>query len=114
MKVCRLIFRKDIGKLLLKVMYENKSELPTIEDELNTFAILNGYNSDALTIIDMDETHNEFQNAVTATNITLEEGNLVYQIIEPTPEQVEPNPMVQLNNKVDLLIQMFLEKEGII
>lgn len=116
MSICRLIFRKDIGQLLLRVVYNDENIIPTLEQEKNTFAVLNGYNEDALVVIDIPETDVEFHNAAYAESIKLENGNLVYTLPPETPPEPseKPDPISQLNEKVDLLIMMMLEKEGII
>ena len=115
MKICRLIFRKSTKTLLVKIMYGNEQQIPEVEQEVNDFAVLNGYNESALEVVDILETDPEFEKVVTAKTIRLENGSLVYTFapIEPEP-QPEPSPVAQLNDKVDLLIQMQLEREGII
>ncbi len=113
MRLCRLIFRKTTGGLLVRIVYDD-NQTPPIEQEINDFAILNGYNVDALTIIDLPESDSEFNNAVNATKVKLQNGQLIYEFIELPFEPAEPNPIMQINDKIDLLIQMYLEKEGII
>jgi hypothetical protein len=47
--------------------------------------------------------------------ITIDGKYLIFAAAPPEPEpQPEPNPVLQLNDKVDILIQMQLEREGIV
>jgi hypothetical protein len=115
MKLCRIIFRRTTGTELVRTVYGCSEDAPELADEIKDFSILNGYSEPALEVIDLPETDPEFEKAVTAETIRLENGSLVYTFapIEPEP-QPEPDPVVQLNDKVDLLIQMQLEREGIV
>jgi len=111
--LCRLIFRKSNGEFLLKTIYTGIAPIPTPEQEIEDFAILNGYNVNALTVLDLTETHEHFKEIVGASNIRLNGEELLYDNIEESPTK-PINPVGQVNEKLDLLIQMQLEKEGII
>ena len=115
MWVCRLIFRKATGDLLVRASY-NADNIPSLEDELRDFAVLNGYNIDALTIIDLPESDERFQDIVEAIDIKLENGELVYSLPQETELELpqEPDLILQVNEKVNLLIMMMLEREGIV
>jgi hypothetical protein len=115
-KVCRLIFRKTTGSLLVRVVY-NSSNIPTIEEEINDFAILNGYNLEALTCIDIDETDERFQQAVDALSITLGNNDeLVFETgqVPDVSDTTTTDPLSEINEKLDLLMLMQLEKGGIV
>ncbi len=115
MKLCRLIFRKDIGNMLLRVVYSDNINIPTVEQEIATFSVLNGYNTEALMIFDIEETDLEFVNTIKADAIRLVDGEFeyIFSPIVPEPPQ-EIDPVLQMNEKLDIIIQMQLEKEGII
>lgn len=114
MRLCRLIFRRSTGTMLMRAIYEGKN-VPTLACEISDFAVLNGYNESALEVIDLLEADPGFESATTAETIRLENGSLIYTFAPEEPEpQPEPNPVLQLNDKVDILIQMQLEREGIV
>ena len=111
MNACRVIFRKTTGDMLLRIIYSDSANVPSLSQELEDFAILNGYNVDALIVVDKFETDAEFENMVKAETIKYDNGNLIYtfpDIPEPEPES---DPVLE---RLDLLIQMQLEREGII
>ena len=111
MNVCRVIFRKTTGDMLLRIIYHDNTNIPDLEQELEDFAVLNGYNVDALIAVDKLDTDAEFENMVKAETIKYDNGNLIYtfpDIPEPTRES---DPVIE---RLDLLIQMQLEREGII
>jgi len=117
MKVCRLIFRKTTGNLLVRTVYDSQN-ISTIEEEINDFAVLNGYNPEALTCIDIEETDTErFQQATGASSITLSNGELVFETAQtPDVPDIAPDEsfILEINEKLDLLMLMQLEKEGIV
>ncbi len=112
MKLCRLIFRKITGDLLLRIIYSDSANVPSLSQELEDFAILNGYNVDALIVVDKLESDVEFENMVNAKTIKYDNGNLIYTFPDiPEPVKLKPDPVLE---RLDLLIQMQLEREGII
>ena len=111
MNVCRVIFRKTTGDMLLRIIYHDNTNIPDLEQELADFAVLNGYNVEALIVVDKLETDAEFENMVKAETIKYDNGNLIYTFPD-IPEPIrESNPVLE---RLDLLIQMQLEREGII
>lgn len=102
MLVCRMIFRKDIGKLLLKLTYLGEEELPTIEQEIETFTALNGYNPDALQVVDLLESDPLYHLAQRAKDIKWRNGEL--EFIDPQ-EPEEP----EIVEEISLLEQVYAE-----
>lgn len=105
MNICRLIFRKDIGKMLVKSFYSG-DEIPSIEQELETFSILNGYNVDALQIIDLQEDDERYHLAEIAQDIKWRNGEL--EFIQPQPPKFEEPITLSEQMYAELLYQTAL------
>lgn len=113
MRLCRLMFLKATGKLIVKISYSDNIGIPSIDEDIEMVVANNRLATADIIAFDVTENETNFNDVYNAVDILLRDGNFIYKDVQemPIPEETVVN---QLNEKMDLLIQMQLEREGII
>ena len=91
MYVGRLFFRKDTGNFLHFYEMEGGIVIPSIEQDLTSIKSLDGYNINAIEVVELNQTDYEIREKcrVAKSNIRLEDGELIFTFSQEQQEQIE-------------------------